>query len=504
MYKNEVKQYHKFISLVVLALVFMDILLAQHRGDDLAFQGIANTNEVGIQAIGMGGAYTAMSGDINSIFYNAAGLADIDKIQVNLAVNNFSRELWENQDYRPNRLNVTLPFYLEGLYIPDPANDGILDSKIALDSNYVVQHPELGNEPTSEEAADWKKNNSLAAFNNISIAVPFSFKDHKFTLAGSYYRKNNLNDFDRNDTYLDPHIGTKIYDGLVPQQDGTDTLNVNWYRFLRSREGQIHTFKLSLAYQLNKNLQIGLAANINRGNSDDIQSLNKVGYFGLIDENEFFFMHDTLNTTTKGKSDFSSNSFEIGVIYKFERFNIGLKINTPYTVTRTWDYATTIQDTTGITSFNTSGEDEIDIPATYNLGISIRPIDQFIFSMDYEYAPYSKTKFKMAGADSSNSSWADRKALRFGVQYIATDYITFLAGYKSVPEVFVPDGSAYKNEGPKNNSFSIGATIDLLKYGALSAVFVMSELKYYDSYYSNTNYVTQKSNNLLVGYTYKF
>ena len=382
MYKNVVNPYRRFISLVVFAFVCAGFLAAQHRGDDLAFQGLVNTNEVGIQATGMGGAYTAMSGDINSLFYNSAGLAGIDKIQFNFAINNYSRDLWENQDYRPNRLYVTLPFYLEGLYTPDPANDGILDRDIALDSNYVVQHPQMGNEPTSEEAADWKKNDSGFLFNSVSLAVPFSFKDQKFVVAGSYYRRNTLNDFDRNDTYLDPHIGSKIYDGLVPKQDGTDTLDVNWYRFLRSREGQIHTGKVSLAYQVTQNLHAGIAANFNRGKSDDLQSLNKVGYFGLIDENKFFFVHDTLNTTIKGTSEFSSSNFELGVIYKFERFNIGLNIKTPCTVTRQWDYSTTIEDTNGTASIKTSGEDKLEIPATYNFGISIRPIDQFIFSMD--------------------------------------------------------------------------------------------------------------------------
>ncbi|MDZ7373402.1 MAG: hypothetical protein ONB23_05465, partial [candidate division KSB1 bacterium] len=121
--------------------------LGQHRGDPLAFQGLEKHNEMAPRALAVGGAYYAHAGDLSCLFYNPAGLAALRKPSVSVTAESFTQRWWENQVYRPNRMFVTLPFYLQRLYIPDPANNGRWDYEIWIeerDSTYIVQEPKLG------------------------------------------------------------------------------------------------------------------------------------------------------------------------------------------------------------------------------------------------------------------------------------------------------------------------------------------------------------------------
>ena len=74
---------------------------------------------------------------------------------------------------------------------------------------------------------------------------------------------------------------------------------------------------------------------------------------------------------------------------------------------------------------------------------------------------------------------------------------------QSIPQTFIPDGAAIKDKGPDANSYSVGASINLF-FGRIDLAYQLKVLKYYDSYFSNTNYAFEKSSNILIGYTYIF
>ena len=116
------KRLYHFLMTAVLAT--STTLNSQHRGDNLAFQGLTQSNQNSVRATAMGGAFTGVSGDIGAIYWNPAGLSDIFGLQVSISAANVDKMWQENQDYRPNRFQMTLPFYLEGLYTPDPKNNG--------------------------------------------------------------------------------------------------------------------------------------------------------------------------------------------------------------------------------------------------------------------------------------------------------------------------------------------------------------------------------------------
>jgi len=84
------------------------------------------------------------------------------------------------------------------------------------------------------------------------------------------------------------------------------------------------------------------------------------------------------------------------------------------------------------------------------------------------------------------------------------NFVTLMAGYKNIPQVFVPDGSAVRETGPVAESYSTGASVDILDYGTIDIAYEWRILKYYDSYFSNTNYVSQKNGTFAIAYTYKF
>ncbi len=474
---------------------------AQHRGDDLSFQGFFTQNDPGVKAMAMGGAFTAYTGDVSSIFYNPAGLAEINQFQITAAAS-ASTQLWrENQNYRPNRIYWTLAFYLEGLYIPDPANNGVWDSDLARDSSYIVRMPEMGLEPYSEDAADWQKTLDKLGLNNIALAVPLEFADQKFTVSAGYNRFKVF-DYDRNDTYLDPHPGFDEY-GWVARST-TDTSTFSWSRFERDRQGSVSRIAGAVAYNISKDLNFGIGVNVYDGKTDDYLALVRVGNFDIAYNNNFRFTYDTVNTFIKGTSKFTATNFNLGLQGQLSRISIGLNVILPYTLEREWAYSQVDLDSTGQNTSNVSGVDKMNVPLSLTVGIIVNPVDLFKIAFDYQYTGFSGSEFTLGRDASTERSWPDQHILRFGAEYQAFDFLTLMAGYRDIPMTSIPDGSAITDSGPSATGYTFGASLDAFGFGRLDLGYEYRKLKYYDSYYSNTNYATESLSNFGVAFTYAF
>jgi len=484
-------------SSLLIANVF-----AQHRGDNLAFQGLSSENDVGVRSLAMGGAFTSINNDINSLFYNAAGLADLEDIQITMAVNMYNKMWRENQTYRPNYTYITLPLYLEGLYVPDPKNNGRLDHEVFAEqrlTTYKIDEPVTGADPFSEEAADWEKKKNDFALNNFAIAVPLNLANQKFVVAASYETKYTVQDFDRNDSHLDPFIGWDGY-GAVERPTGNDSIRIDWSNYLRERSGSVKNIRGAISYKVHKNINIGLGLQSFSGETDDIQNLDRVGYFYLIGNNNMRFWYDNHDMHISGTSKYNSTAFNLGTIVTLSKFNVGLNVVAPYTIKREWDYTTEITDDSGTQTSSKSGEDELKMPATFTAGISFRPTDKFLISFDVESIPFSQAEFNFASEDTTHRDWVDVTNIRFGLEYKPVEWMSVLAGYRNLPQTFVPDGAAFTDRGPGADSFTFGISADVF-VGRLDVAYEIRRLKYYDSYLSNTNYVLEKFNNLLVSLT---
>lgn len=496
----------KISSIVIAILLIASTVNAQHRGDSFAFQGLNNSTDNGVNATAMGGAVTALTGDVSMMFYNPAGLSDIKNIQVSVAGNYYSKSWWENQNFRPNRLYVTLPFYLEGIYVPDPKDDGMFDyerlwtENNLIDSSYVLTAPVLGQDPFSEEAADWKESTNKFSFNNIAIAVPLEFSGEEFTISAAYNNSVNVEDLDRNQTYLDPYIGYFEYGGDISRVDGVDSLVMNWSNFYRRSSGSVDNIAFAASYKANDFINVGLGVDYSFGSTDDLMYLERIGTFHLIDDQRFKYWYQDVYDEIKGTSDYSATKINLGFQIDLEQFKIGFKIDLPYTLNKDWNYTISYSDSvTSITSKSLSGTDKLNVPAIYNFGLGYAPVDNFLFTIDYEYAPYSKTTAEYQSSNSTFRGLPDRHTYRFGAEYSPIEMLSLRAGYRNVPSLFIPDGAAIKNSGPNTKSYTMGLSLNT-DYGQLSVAYEIRNLRYYDSYYSNTNYNTIEFNNLLFGY----
>jgi opacity protein-like surface antigen len=308
-------------------------------------------------------------------------------------------------------------------------------------------------------------------------------------------------DYDRNQTYLDPHPGTDEYGGHIDRITSPgDSVRINWSDFERKRDGEVQSINFTISYEVNTNVMFGAGVNLLSSETDDAQSLSRVGYFDLIDgPNSFRFSYDTLNVSTTGISKFSGTSFDLGAIVEFEHFSLGVNLTSPYTITRKWDYRTTTDSETE----NRSGEDEMKVPLSYAIGVSVMPVKSFRLSVDYKQKNYGDNEFVYAQPDSTNRSFIDQTALSFGFEYAAFDFLSILGGYRHQTEIFTPDGAALKDEGPGIHSWSIGLSVRT-NFGIFDLAYVTTNMKYYDSYFSNTNYVTETLDRMLLGYTYTF
>ena len=501
------KNLKNFIMLIVLyQLILTSYASAQHRGDVLSFQGILGEQENGVKAQAMGGAYTSVSGQLESIFWNPAGLSGVDDWQISISGNTYNKLWRENQVYRPNRQFVTLSFYLDGLYTPDPANNGKLDYEIFKDdSTYFVAEPNLGQDVYGEETADWQVEKNSFSFNNISAAYPFNISDQQFTIGAAYGYRYHLLDYDRNQTYLDPHPGTDEYGGHIDRITSPgDSVRIYWSDFERVRDGKVQSIDFALSYQLNPNIMFGLGINVLNSETDDSQRLARIGYFDLIDgPNSFRFSYDTLIVSTSGVSEFSGTSFNLGAILEFEHISFGVNVTSPYTITRKWNYQTTTRNATSAETESISGEDKMEIPLSFALGLSIMPVNSFRFAVDVKQKNYGDAEFVYAQPDSSLRTFVDQTIMSFGFEYSPFDFLAILGGYRHQTEVFVPDGAATKDEGPDINAWSLGLSLRT-RFGIFDLAYVTTSMKYYDSYFSNTNYVSESLDRMLVGYTYTF
>lgn len=475
---------------------------AQHRGDNLAFQGLAIPNGNGVKALAMGGAYTSVSGDINSLFWNPAGLAGIEGLQFSFGVNSYQKMWRENQVYRGNRQFVNMSFILDGLYVPDPAYNGEYDYEVFRnDTNYVVNEPIIGKDYYSEEVADWQKDENNSDLDHVVIGIPFKLAGKKFVISAAYNKRYQIMDYDRNHTYLLPHLGYTYYQGIVDRvADPVDSMRVYWSDYERVRTGNIWNVNTALAVELTEYFKLGLGINGSSGETNDSQELSRVAYFDLVDANEFRFSYDTLDVQTTGTSKFSAISFNIGAIIDFEHISLGLKIVPSYKIKREWDYTT---DTTNTSPVISSGKDEMKVPISYAVGMSFNPVKQFRIAFDLENTKYSQSDFTLANQDTTHRDWVDQTIIGVGIEYKLWDWLSLLGGYRNVPETFVPDGAPFKDRGPNTESFTFGVSLEAL-FGRFDVAYEIRSMKYYDSYFSNTNYVLETFNNLLVGCTIIF
>jgi long-subunit fatty acid transport protein len=511
----------KFLPALLVILFSITILSAQNNGELLGYQGIADVNKVGVKAIAMGTNYTAISGSINSLYYNTAGLADIDKFQISFGTMTGSREMWENKIWGPQSKIPLLTPMFEGLMDIPRGLDFVTDTELweQLDDLNPINVPTQGEYHYNRDAAKWiKEDNFTVPVNNISFAMPFEMLGSKYVLAGTYNNKHNFTDYDRNDSYTSPDINDRV--PIYIESITGDTTIVNWFQYERIRTGNISSAKVALSGNFGDNLKIGIGVESIFGKTDDEMTLDQTGEFTLLNQ-DFLYSNDSLHTAvTSGTSNFSGFSTDIGFLLDLETIDIGFSMKLPTTIERDWNYNTKTRyyvdqydslagevlesDIETITT-KSSGVDKLKIPMTFNFGVAIQAIDQMKITIDMVYKGYKDADFDFADniQDSIHTGWANQLSYGMGVAYDFNEKFSLLGGYRSTPLAFIPWGAADKEEGPRADTFSCGFSWKVL-HGAIDMAYEYRKLKYLEPAFNYLNFQVENRHNIHFGYTFIF
>ena len=486
---------------MTLLVMLWNILFAQGNGNNLAFQGLYDETENGVKALAMGGAYIAHSGDINSIYYNPAGLADIDKFQLSFSYANKGYLTHEYQRWTNHRgVNGAVELLLRGNYNFDPQYNWVRSDSIIYEEDRWLG-PKTGVGYYEKDDADWVYDNNRNGLNFV-VGFPFKVGSTKISLAGAYVDKNNIIDYDRNDTYLTPQ--TNLYSVQIKLPDGrTSVVPFEWFQYERERTGELKSIMGAASIKLNNNLSFGVCVNTISGDTEDRLGLDKVGDVSLdppIELSAYRFKYDTLNTSIEGTSKFSGTKFDLGTLISFDHISFGARVSLPSTIERSYKYVVTQSTANGSSSQDSTGVDKLGLPVTYGFGLNIRPVNRLALAFDLQMNPYSHNEWETAGCDTNANEWVDQTILRFGIEYKLTDYMSLLGGYRQIPLAFASQGQEFKDSGEIGESITVGVNIKILS-GWLDIAYESRDTKYVDWYGWNRNYVRQRQNTFLVGYT---
>ena len=491
---------------LIICLLFVSVsIYAQRNGDVLAFQGLEDPNNMSVRAVALGGAYTANSGDLGSIFYNPAGLAKISKLQISVSAS-YNNKMWrDNQIWYAGGKYLMLPEYMENLYTPPAEFNGIwsdsLGNPFGLKWNPSdIRRPVQGADHYSAEAADAEHTLNKIALDQLAVALPFQLFDSKFIAAVAFNTNYNPADYDWNGDHLDPHWGTSYDMSQLAPKDSI--VRSNWDVYTRERTNGIKNLKGALAFELNESIQLGFGITSLFGSTDDNITLNRIGYYQFIQAGESWsFTYEPRTAVRKGTSDFSSLMFNVGGMLSLKNLNFGFNIELPHTITRDWSYTDIVNTSAGSTTSASSGTDKMKVPLCFNLGIKFVTSEKLSLYADLESKPYKKATFESTSLiDTTNFPvWVNQYTFSGGLEYKLFEDLRIMAGYRNRTATFIAYGNAIRDQGAPIVSYSLGASYNL-PFGQISIAYELREMKYYDVYFTSRNYTLVRSNYFLVGY----
>jgi long-subunit fatty acid transport protein len=295
--------------------------------------------------------------------------------------------------------------------------------------------------------------------------------------------------------------------------DTTASSRSNWSVFTRERSGGVYSLTAALACKLTDRIQIGAKLNYLIGQTDDLQDLNRIGYFRFKNGNSassWSFSYDMNDSLIQGTSKYYGTSFNIGVLYVSKNVNLGFNVQLPYKIERDWSYSTQVSTldsnkNLSIASSAISGNDYVTMPAVYTAGITVRTETGFTLSFDYEYNPLGSATYQLSSTPDSlftkYQKWVDQTAYRFGIEYAINDNFSIMGGYQVQGAPFVGYAVADQSQGAPVDKYSCGLSLNIL-HGRFDVSCTYSQLKYYDVYTSNTNFTLIRSQAILLGYTF--
>ncbi|MCB0281301.1 MAG: outer membrane protein transport protein [Calditrichae bacterium] len=423
-----------------------------------AVELIENEQGFGIRAAGMGNAYTAVADDYSAIYWNPAGLAQLDYGQI-------YGSLYHN-DYE----NST----------------GYFNSSIS-------------------------DNRTFTKLQSLGIAYPFPVRRGSFVIGFGYQKINNLDGFaefggfSTKDNFF--QVGDEIVFNKNIQQD-----------YSIYNDGGIDQWSFAAAIDLSPNFSAGLSLNFIDGDKtytlDYLQSDDNNNYQTFPDD---FSSYDYYQRILTNYSGFNA---ELGGLFKLSKnMRFGASITFPQTMTieEEWSESYTLTFDDGFTSDSTvsgSYDYELELPFKFSAGLSYEN-EMLTISSAIDYRDWSQLKFSVPSnrnPDDYDELLSENTIIRdkyrgvlsysFGGEFrVPRTGLMLRGGFKNVP-------SAEKNLSSDfdRKFYSIGVGYAVDKRTTLDFAYTLGEWKRNFDYAYSSDTVSEeiKSQIFLFGLKYHF
>jgi hypothetical protein len=503
-----IKNCETWFCLMAATLVFLLPVagVAQDNGQNLRFQGISEVPDFMVKSSAMGGAYTAVTGDLPSLYYNPAGLADLKKIQISVSGNSFKKEMWEDNFWWGGGYDVILVRLWDGsMPLPPRELAGKKAYEIWPNETLPDFHVPVGTDYFDKARADWVHQADDLGLNSLAAAVPITLGKRHIVLSGGFSR-NWVEDYDYNPTRLIPHPGRLPDPYWVSPDPNKTTL---WTRYERARTGPMNRLSAAVAVGVIPQIKLGLGYHQMWSKTDDALSVKEVMQCNLTNaDHDWTYAYKDGKFDQAGTSEFKLSQLDLGAVFQFGRFNFGFRARINSAITRNWEYTNTTTDQAGQKSTAAiKGTDKIEkIPPTLSFGLGFTPKDYAKFSFDIEKTAYSKASHvydaAYVGPDGSATyAWVDQTILRAGMEIKVHSKVSLLAGYQFAPKNWAPFRAAFDWEGQPTHIYSFGASIGV-PFGNLDVAYQITRFKYYDAFMYGVPNNSVRTTKMLFGYTF--
>jgi long-subunit fatty acid transport protein len=414
----------KIIITIFVITGFGSWILAQSPQEAVNF--MENEEGVGARALGMGNAFNAVADDYTAMYWNPAGLSQLNYHELSAALSNFRLE-----------------------------NEASFHNTITLDKR------------------------SWTRFHSIGLAYKFPTTQGSFVMGLGYHRFKNYDDFLIFNGYNDLSNGLEFeleneqgesalypFDQYVQQQE---TIN---------QEGTLNAWTVAGGMQLSPNLSLGVSFDFYSGNNQYMFDFIQEDVSGLYTEYPGDFNRYELHQ--KILSDLNGWGVKLGSLLKLTgNLTAGFTIEFPTTlkVTETFSSNDLLEYDDGYTSELDLGSGEweylVKYPYKFSAGAAL-DLNMFLLAASLDYRDWSEVRFDVPQGYSLDENYTyllDQNPLfteqfRSVLSYAAGGELRvpgsplkLRAGYRKVPS---PLRDAGEDMDRITYSFGLGYDIDTL------------------------------------------
>jgi hypothetical protein len=468
--------------LLLFVFVYTEQSISQGMDDPLTIEGLDRSSFSTVSR-GQGGTTIGIKNDIGTMFQMPASLQSLEGVQFSVSGIYQSSTSKQEQRYTPLKYYSNFSILMEGLTgsIDDPQ----YDSAGSYDPGDTVQRP------FDNIGPNWvyKKNKYFPM--QALIAVPFSIGGIQFAAGVGTIQYSNLNHFYQNNNVLSPSIGSERPFPL--DRPRSDSLSVQWYQYIRSREGVMRGHGVVLSSALTEKISLGVSGMLLRGSTEDYeyhQGRGRLKFFA----NSFRLDSVYNRTTIVGISDYRGTEFTLSGIYRGKYVSIGLSAKLPMTIKRYFDHQIAILSTDQVTTTSKSGADQVKLPWRGTVGLSSQLRENLMVNLEYEIHPYDAAVYTDTEGKESKP-WLSSNNLRIGSEYRPYSWLALRGGARHEAEVFEPTGNAIIGDPVTYTAYSVGCGVTMNGIH-LNVAYEYALIKYQDIWQTNVN-LNQESRHII-------